>query len=164
MRIRSVKPAYWSDFDLHTRLTPAEREFYVGLWMQADDAGWLAWDVHRIGAELYAYQSVDEREAFINAASTKLQQLDEQEPHLVIHDCGHAQVPKMPLHQHLSGKPVYTVAQAHKSCIPRDLSRETAEARNGNGMVSKGKVSKGKVAREAGEKAFHEVGQALRHH
>lgn len=150
MRIRSVKPAYWSDHDLHTKLNAAEREFYIGLWMQADDAGWLSWDVHRLGAELYGYRSTRGREAFINDTAAKLQTLDVMAPHLVIHDCGHAQVPKMPTHQHLSGKPVYSIHQAHMRCpaTPRDYPRETAEARHGNGMESNGKESKGKVARE----------------
>jgi hypothetical protein len=150
MRIRSIKPAYWSDFDLHTRLTPAEREFYIGLWQQADDAGWLSWDVHRIGAELYPYTAVPERESFIEAASVHLTSLDCDAPHFVIFPCGHAIVPKMPSHQHLSGKPVYTTHAAHLKCPPRDHPRETAEARNGNGKEREVKGSNGMVAREDG--------------
>lgn len=149
MRIRSIKPAYWSDHDLQTALTAAEREFYVGLWMQADDAGWLSWDVHRIGAELYPFRTVKARESFIGATAAKLAALNGDAPHLVIFKhCGHAVVPKMPLHQHQSGKPVYTVHAAHQRCPaePREEPRETAEARHGKG--SNGEVSKGKVVRE----------------
>lgn len=57
MRVRLIRPAYWTDADLHTRLTAEQREFYIGLWMVADDAGYIRWDVDRIGAELYPYRS-----------------------------------------------------------------------------------------------------------
>lgn len=122
MRIRSIKPAWWSDHDLHTRLSAQEREFYIGLWQQADDAGWLVWDVHRIGAELYPFRTVRRREAFIEAAAEKLQALHEVDPHLIILLCGHARVPKMPSHQHLGGKPVFTVQTAHERCRARSLA------------------------------------------
>lgn len=52
-----IRPAYWTDADLHTRLTADQREFYVGLWMEADDAGFIHWDIDRIGAELYPYRT-----------------------------------------------------------------------------------------------------------
>lgn len=56
MRVRMIRPAYWTDADLHTRLTAEQREFYIGLWMEADDAGFIAWDVDRIGADLYPFR------------------------------------------------------------------------------------------------------------
>lgn len=157
MRIRSIKPAWWSDHDLQTRLTAAEREFYIGLWQQADDAGWLSWDVHRIGAELYPYRSAKTRAAFIEAAAEKLAGLDPDAPHLFIEKCGHARVPKMPLHQHQSGKPVYTVLNEHGKCpkpLPPQIPAEPrgepptpAVSRHGNGKGSNGEGSKGKAAR-----------------
>lgn len=57
MRVRMIRPAYWTDADLHTRLTADQREFYIGLWMLADDEGYVAWDPDRVGAELYPYRS-----------------------------------------------------------------------------------------------------------
>ena len=39
MRIRQIKPSWWLDKDLQTRLSADAREFYIGLWMLADDAG-----------------------------------------------------------------------------------------------------------------------------
>jgi hypothetical protein len=56
VRVRLIRPAYWTDTDLHTRLTADQREFYVGLWMLADDDGYVSWDVDRVGAELYPYR------------------------------------------------------------------------------------------------------------
>ena len=57
MRGRYIMREYWSDSDLFLRLSADERELYVGLWMLADDAGYVAWDLHRVGAELYPYRS-----------------------------------------------------------------------------------------------------------
>lgn len=149
MRIRSIKPSYWSDYDLQKHLTAEEREFYIGLWQQADDAGWLVWDVHRIGAELYPFKATARREAFIARVASKLVSLDPVNPHLVIHECGHARVPKMPGHQHLSGKPVYTVRNAHEQgcpqvpAVPRDLPQVPATVMVSNGEVSNGGVRGG---------------------
>ena len=52
-----IRPSYWTDDDLHCRLTADIREFYIGLWMLSDDAGYIAWDAERVGAELYPYRS-----------------------------------------------------------------------------------------------------------
>ena len=165
MRIRSIKPAYWSDHDLQTRLTAAEREFYIGLWQQADDAGWLVWDIHRIGAEIYPFRTVKARETFIEATAEKLTALDAHAPHLTIKGCGHAQVPKMPGHQHLSGKPVYNVGAAHS----RDCPQLPADARGKpptpavyrHGKGSNGKGSNGRVAPET-PKEWNDLGEKLR--
>ena len=53
MRVRMIRPAYWTDADLHTRLNADQREFNIGLWMLADDAGFANWNPVRIGADLY---------------------------------------------------------------------------------------------------------------
>ena len=45
MRGRYLMREYWSDSDLFLRLSAEERELYVGLWMLADDDGWLPRDV-----------------------------------------------------------------------------------------------------------------------
>ena len=55
MRGRYLMREYWSDSDLFLRLDAGEREVYQGLWMLADDAGWMEWDASRIAAELYPY-------------------------------------------------------------------------------------------------------------
>ncbi|MEP7378370.1 MAG: hypothetical protein ABI725_02290 [Chloroflexota bacterium] len=153
MRIRSIKPAYWSDHSLHTQLTAPEREFYIGLWQQADDAGWLRWQVHRIGAELYPFQSVRKREAFIQAAAEHLSTLEPDAPHLIIHDCGHAQVPKMPGHQHRASKPVFTFKIDHDTrCLPRPSAHFPGFTRNPapDREVKDGEVKDGEVRRGNG--------------
>ena len=61
MRIRQVKPSFWSDSVL-ARLPERSRLFYIGLWMIADDAGWFRADVPEIANELYGYEPARRRE------------------------------------------------------------------------------------------------------
>ena len=141
MRIRQIKPAYWLDKALHVELTAAQREFYIGLWMLADDGGWLEWDVTRIGAELYPYRQVARRERDVVKASAALAALAPDDPHLLIHDCGHAQVPKLVDHQRFGGRPVLSVRDTHQ----RTCARMRADARPGRVLVGNGKVGNGRV-------------------
>lgn len=154
MRIRQIKPSWWLDRDLRTHLSADAREFYIGLWMVADDGGWLDWDVTRIAAELYPYGTNGaglfdadpfvKREQDVAAWSALLAGLCPARPHLVIYPCGHAQVPKIADHQRFGGRPVYTVGRAHA----RDCARTPPDARacpTGNVTERKGTVG---VARD----------------
>lgn len=137
MRIRQIKPSWWLDKTLRRRSSAEVREFYIGLWMLADDAGWLEWDVTRIAAELYPYgvcsgglfdgDPVEDRETAVAGYAVALAALQPADPHLVIHPCGHAQVPKIVAHQRFGGRPVYGVRDAHV----RDCARMRAAARPG---------------------------------
>jgi len=153
MRIRQIKPGYWLDKELRRGLSAAAREFYIGLWCLADDDGWLCWDVEVIGAELYPYgidpdgslftsDLVAAREEAVTTWARQLMAMGDR-PHLVIHDCGHAQVPNLGAHQHVGGRPVYTVRDAHA----RGCSRMRADARPGR--VGKGRVEVGKGSNPA---------------
>lgn len=134
MRIRQIKPSWWLDKELRRRLSAEAREFYIGLWMVADDAGWLEWDIERIGAELYPYDQVARREKAVRNYAGALERLDADHPHLVIHPCGHAQVPKMPGHQRNTGKVSVTVSDKHKRCLVATSGhREPLVAAVGNG-------------------------------
>lgn len=118
LRIRQIKPDYWLDRDLATRLDAAAREFYIGLWMAADDAGFLEWDVVKLGAILYPFRSPDDREVDIATWADQLRALDPDDPHLIVLECGrHARVPKMPGHQRLAGdtKQVKTQMREHQN-------------------------------------------------
>lgn len=149
MRIRQIKPSWWLDKDLRTRLNADAREFYIGLWMVADDGGWFDWDVTRIAAELYPYGTNGaglfdtdpfvKREQDVAAWGAMLAGMCPARPHLVIYPCGHARVPKIADHQRYGGRPVYTVGRAHE----RDCARTRADARTlptGNGTERKGTV------------------------
>jgi hypothetical protein len=145
MRIRQVKPEFWKDARL-ADLTEGARLFYIGTWQLCDDAGWMRWDVANIAAELYPFEGRALRERRVTRHSTALVSMGR----LHVHDCGHAQVPKMPAHQHLAGttRRVLTVAQEHSHCgipaTPRDEPRPPAP-------VSIGSVRKGSVSNHARE-------------
>lgn len=81
MRGRYIQREFWSDTDLHTKVTAEVREFYVGLWMLCDDKGWMPRDVVGIGAALYRFRAPDEREAFVRANLERLAGLGKLRSH-----------------------------------------------------------------------------------
>jgi hypothetical protein len=110
MRIRQVKPAFWSDEKL-AELPESTRLFYVGLWMIADDAGWLRWNAIEVARDLYGYESRGRRERRTAAMFDALVAAKR----VVVHPCGHAEIPRMVTHQRLSGptKQVQTTLNEH---------------------------------------------------
>lgn len=157
-----MKPTYYLDKVLWTQIRAETREFYVALWGIADDAGWFEWDVTSIGAVVYTFVPVARREREIMKHAALLASLEPSAPHLVIHACGHAQVPKMPQHQRLSGptKRVTTDADRHergKCPVPRTPAGPrgspqmpdtvgNGRERNGTEMESAREGFKGKMA------------------
>ena len=81
MRGRYLMREYWSDSDLFLRLSAEERELYQGLWMLADDAGWMPWDVAAIASNIYRYLDRAPREAKVRASVTKLVKIGKVERH-----------------------------------------------------------------------------------
>lgn len=79
MRGRYLMREYWSDSDLFLRLTAQERELYVGLWMLADDDGWLPRDVPAIAAALFRYEDRKPREDRVRAGLSRLRDLGKVE-------------------------------------------------------------------------------------
>lgn len=67
MRGRYIQREWFSDTELQTRLTAEVREFYFGLAMLADDEGWMPRDVVGIGAAIYRFRAIAEREALVRA-------------------------------------------------------------------------------------------------
>lgn len=149
VRIRQVKPAFWSDAVVSALPAPA-RLFYIGLWMVADDAGWLRWDPVQIANELYGYESRKRRERDVETFLALLVTANR----VVVHDCGHAEIPKLVTHQHLSivSKQVRTIQREHADCrASRGMPEETrgdpptpAETRESPAGKGKGKGN-GKV-------------------
>lgn len=124
MRIRQVKPAFWTDGKIghlpaHTRL------FYIGTWMLADDAGWFDWQTAEIGASLYPFDPVTTRERRVNEMGESLVSVG----CLIVYQCGHAQVPHLVDHQRLAG-PTRRVDTTHRRhlnecspAVPRGFPR-----------------------------------------
>jgi hypothetical protein len=158
MRIRQVKPAFFKDARI-AELSPSVRLFYIGLWMLADDAGWLWWDVAEVGNELYGYEPRKPRE---RRAQQYLDTLVTSR-RVLLHPCGHVEIPSFTDHQRLAGstKQVRTTLKDHASrCSPQPpadtrgspLSPDTV--RNGIGKERErlGSVSKGSADSEFQEK------------
>lgn len=81
MRGRYLMREYWSDSDLFLKLKAEEREVYQGLWMLADDAGWMPRDVPAIAAALFRYEDRLPREHRIRAALDRLRVIGKVESH-----------------------------------------------------------------------------------
>jgi hypothetical protein len=110
LRIRQVRPEFWSDETLAV-LPDGARLFYIGLWGMADDAGWMEWRPPRIGALLYPYRPSRKREADIIAWAGLLV----ADGRLRMHDCGCASIPTLPRHQRISGKQSFQYRDSHLS-------------------------------------------------
>lgn len=130
MRIRQIKPEFHSD-ELCASWSADVRLFYIGLWQEADDGGWLEWRVPKLGADLFPYQPRGRRERNIDRWSRVLVEARR----LMIHDCGHAFVPNLTEHQRFGGRPVLTVTNTHA----RDCARLRADDRHGKERVGEGK-------------------------
>lgn len=113
MRIRQVKPEYWRDERLGD-LSDTARLVYIGLWMEADDAGWFRENATEIAADLFPFQSRAARERKVAAALASLLSLGR----IVSHPCGHTFIPRMAEHQRFAApeKRVYTFARQHEKC------------------------------------------------
>jgi hypothetical protein len=81
MRGRYLMREYWSDSDLFLKLKAEQREVYQGLWMLADDAGWLPRDVPAIAASLFRYEDRAPRENRIRDALDRLRVIGKVESH-----------------------------------------------------------------------------------
>ena len=116
MRIRQVKPAFWADARLGSLPEPV-RLFYIGLWMEADDAGYFRWDPIEIARDLYGFDSRVKREKRVVQMFDKLLEAGR----VVVHSCGHEFIPTFTSHQRFSGptKLVKTFETEHRKCIPQ---------------------------------------------
>lgn len=169
MRIRQVKPAFWEDARL-SGLSERTRLFYIGLWMLADDAGWLEWDPIEAARNLYGYEARKPRERRVQAMFEELQDAGR----VVLYPCGHACVPRLADHQRLGGatKQVRTFEREHQGCprVPGEPPRvpdinPPLPARNGKGLgdgqVGNVKERLGTVARAKREETNGEFATRL---
>ena len=122
-RIRQIKPSWFLDKELRRGTTADAREFYIGLWMLADDDGWLVWDEERIAAELYPFDPIGRRERNVAKWADQLERLNPKAAHLIVYDCGHGTVPKMKAHQRIAGTRTVRVHSDHETICRNARSR-----------------------------------------
>jgi hypothetical protein len=149
VRSRLIRASWWTDGDLHLRLTAEQREFWIGLWMLADDEGYLEWDPARVGAELYPYKSVGWRRRLPDWLATL------GPGHARLLECGrHVFIPNLARYQTVP-RPTTNVHRRHLSeCTAKPVPAPArtgeqipARARTGKAVpkvrVEKGKEGKG---------------------
>lgn len=108
MRIRQIRPEFFTDATMAS-LSAEVKLTYIGLWIVADDAGYLRLDLTTIGAVLYPYQPVKRRERHLALACDQLVAAGR----LVRYDCGCALIPTLSRHQRVTGKTSTTAKDAH---------------------------------------------------
>lgn len=108
MRIRQVKPSFWTDPTIAT-ISYQARLFYIGLWCVADDAGYIDWKPQEIGALLFPYEGAKVRVKHIAAWTREL----EDAGRLIVKDCGCAVIPTLSSHQRIAGKQAFTNRDRH---------------------------------------------------
>ena len=115
MRIRQIKPEFFRDREM-AELTADQREFYVALWMEADDSGFLRWDVAQIAADVYPFRGATRRERQVGEWGSLLQGMGK----LRRWECGHAFLPNLTSHQRFSGqtRQVHTFKNEHATKCP----------------------------------------------
>mgnify|MGYP001616291733 CR=1 FL=1 len=133
MRIRQVKPAFWTD-KVMAGLPKSARLMYIGLWMLADDTGWIEWDLEQAGAELFPFESVKRRERDLSADLETLTLAGR----VIRHDCGCLHVPHLEEHQRISGVRSVRAREVHAKHLPRTTKQDPLSD-------SPGKVRVGKV-------------------
>lgn len=134
MRIRQIKPSFWEDAVIEC-LPDSVKLFYIGTWQLADDGGTFDWNVPEIGHALYGYQPRAKRERWVRDRGATLAAVGR----LVIHECGHAIVPKLLKHQRIGGTKALGVSSAHLRCSPTDSeSLRLGKVGNGKGTERDG--------------------------
>lgn len=165
MRIRQVKPSFWGDAKIAS-LPHDARLFYIGLWMLADDDGWLRWDVAEIGQQLYGFEDRAAREQQIAVMADALSQALPGK--VTFYDCGHAELPRLAVHQHLAGstRRVTTVHTEHsRDCPQIPATPRPVLVSEGEVMVSEGNgqgSARESATETTGLKTWHQIGEVLR--
>lgn len=114
MPVREPRQLYFTrelfmDYEFMTQLTAEHREAYLGIWQLADDSGWLDWQPVVVAAHLYRFDSDP-----LGHLQRIIPGLIET-GRLIIHDCGHAQLPRG-LKQRRPGRPgpdAHAIHNAH---------------------------------------------------
>lgn len=140
MRFRTVHPDFWTDKVLG-KVSDTARLTYIGLWMLADDAGWLDWDVEQMSIQLFPWVDSRSRQKRMNEAVKTLIEAGR----VSVEPCGHARIPKLAVYQK-PGHPYYAIRDEHKKCAIAGNSKPLTGI--GSNSVSEGEVSEGNRVNE----------------
>lgn len=148
MRIRQVKPSFWTD-PVVAQVSYQARLFYIGLWNVADDDGWLSWKPTELGALLFPYESPSRREKHIEAWAGELVAAGR----VKLLDCGCARIPTLPVHQkHAGGNRSYQARDAHQQHgVRTSPDKSVLVSQQVAGTVGNGRERKGTLDAPAGD-------------
>lgn len=115
MRTRVVKPEFWRDWKIGG-LPREVRLFYIGLWNEADDSGWLRWDPEQLVLDLFPRDGEEVRPMLEDWGH-----LLQEAGRIRRYKCGHAVIPKLADHQWKSraDKQVHTIHREHLTTCSR---------------------------------------------
>jgi hypothetical protein len=147
MRIRAVRPDFWSDETLGHLPDPV-RLFYIGLWCVSDDAGWFEYHAAQLGAALYPYRPVRSRERDIERYMVALVELER----IVLYPCGCGYIPTMARHQALGGRPSYAIRDKHKKHDVRTNTDASVPLRTAEAVEIRGDKNRGGAGGDWAEK------------
>lgn len=162
--MRTIHEAFWRDKRL-AKMADSTRLIFVGIWMLADDAGWIDWDIGEMAAQLFPWMNVKPREEKLDKATAVLI----TEGRIVIHNCGHAEVPKLHIYQR-PGRPYYAVRDLHRTrcnrlqtdynqlqrIVPSEVNSEVKGSE-----VSRGRTRRGASARGGSPSTIGDVARGL---
>ena len=143
MRVRVVRPEFWSDSKMAALPIPV-RMTYIGLWQIADDAGYLEWDAKAIAAELYRYESPRRRETMV---VDHLDRLLEASRIRLLPCRRHAVIPSLPQHRIKGGVLLFTVQKKHDFGCATSGSVDILSATSGSVSDSVSDSDSGSLAR-----------------
>lgn len=142
MRIRQVKPDFWRD-SVMTELDDTVRLVYIGLWMEADDAGFIRLDISEIARDLWDAPK-SEREGRLSASLDVLVSVSR----VMLLECGrHATIPTLVEHQRLASpdKRVLSVSREHaRECVASPQEPAGPRVSPTRNVKGKGKEGEGK--------------------
>lgn len=75
MRGRYLLREFWTDSVIARKLDAEQRLIYIGLWMLADDGGWLPRDLESIAAQIFPFSSPEVRRSTVEIAIDRLRRL-----------------------------------------------------------------------------------------
>jgi hypothetical protein len=138
MRIRQVKPSFWTDATL-AHLSVGARLIYIGLWCAADDAGWVSWDLDELGALLLPYMPPRARSIHLRNWTGELV----GQGRVRLMGCGCAVIPTMETHQRSTGGSKSYIVRSRHDRLHRSPDHSGPVRTNGAGTERNGTVSNG---------------------